>query len=363
MKSSALLGLWCLLCAYSVAAQGPYKLALPGYHFEFPRDYFNHPEFQTEWWYYTGNVTASDGHHFGFELTFFRVGVNPQSSGHTWDLHDLYLAHLALSDLDGKRFYHLERVNRAGPGIAGVDARDQRIWNGNWQVTWRGDDQLLDCVDLQFSFSLSLHPQKPPIIHGQDGVSQKAEGPGHASYYFSLTRLQTQGTVQLQGKTFAVSGLAWMDHEFFTNQLAHDQIGWDWFSLQLSDNTELMLYRLRRAGGSIDPYSSGTYIDATGHCIHLREQDFSLDPENNAWRSDVTGALYPLHWRISVPTLELALQATTPLNSQELSGQSQLIPNYWEGAIQLNGTRARASVTGVGYLEMTGYDRAVQLAH
>jgi len=360
----ALFGLFCLLCACGVAAQNPsYKLALPGYHYEFPRDYFNHPEFQTEWWYYTGNMTASDGRHFGFELTFFRVGLNPQSGDQTWDLHDVYLAHLALSDLDGKRFYHVERVNRAGPGIAGIDAHDQRIWNGNWRVTWRGDDQLLESVDPHFSFSLTLRPAKPPVIHGQDGVSQKADRPGHASYYFSLTRLQTRGTVQLEGQTFSVSGLAWMDHEFFTNQLAHDQVGWDWFSLQLSDNTELMLYRLRRADGSIDPYSSGTYIDATGRSVHLCWQDFSLDPENNTWRSNVTGAVYPVHWRISVPMLELALEATTPLHSQELAGHSQLIPNYWEGSIQLNGHGAKSSLTGVGYLEMTGYDRPVQLAH
>ena len=245
MKSSALA--WLLLIAAVYPAVALYKVALPGYHYEFPRDYFNHPEFQTEWWYYTGNLTASDGHRFGFELTFFREGVgrDPQTQG-TWDIRDLYLAHLALSDLDGNAFYHRERTNRAGPGIAGIDESRKLIWNGNWKVTWKGTDQELEAMDEQFSLSLNLHSEKPPVIHGENGVSQKAEGPGHASHYISLTRLQTGGALQLNGKSYTVSGVAWMDHEFFTHQLEPDQIGWDWFSVLLNDNSELMLFGIRR---------------------------------------------------------------------------------------------------------------------
>ena len=344
------------------AAQNPYKLALPGYRYEFPRDNFNHPEFQTEWWYYTGNLTASDGHRFGFELTFFRQGVSRDASHpETWDLRDVYLAHLALSDLDGKNFYHKERTNRAGPGIAGVDAKAGRIWNGNWNVTWHGEDQTLQGVEEKFAFTLNLHPEKPPVIQGGNGVSQKSAGAGHASHYISMTRLKTSGKVQLNGKSYEVAGVSWMDHEFFTHQLNQDQVGWDWFSVQLADNTELMFYRMRSKDGSVDPYSSGTYVDASGRATHLHLEDFELKPVGETWKSPVTGAVYPVHWRIAVPKLELVLDLSTPLESQELAGHSDVIPSYWEGAVGLNGTRGKTELRGVGYLEMTGYDRAVEL--
>jgi predicted secreted hydrolase len=362
MKSSSAIRKIAVLaiCAFTLAAQTPYKIAAPGYRYEFPRDYFNHPEFQTEWWYYTGNLTATDGHRFGFELTFFRQGINRESgNGGTWDVRDLYLAHLALSDLDGHVFYHVERTNRAGPGIAGADQHQGRIWNGNWKITWNKDDQTLEAIAEQFSLDLALHSQKPPVIHGENGVSQKSESPGHASHYISLTRLQTTGIVVLHGTPYAISGFSWMDHEFFTQQLEKDQVGWDWFSLQLDDDTELMLFRIRRKDSSIDPYFAGTYIDSGGHSTHLSKQDFSLVPEDESWKSSITGAVYPIRWRIAVPKLKIDLEATTLLKSQELSGKSQLIPNYWEGAIDLKGHRDGAVVTGAGYLEMTGYDRAL----
>ena len=361
MKSSALLCAALLLCFQPAAAQ--YQSALPGYRYEFPRDHFNHPDFQTEWWYYTGNLTASDGHHFGFELTFFRQAVrrDPVSQS-AWDIRDLYLAHLALSDLDDGVFYHAERTNRAGPGIAGADQSALRIWNGNWQIIWNGSDQMLSAVDDHFSLALKVHPEKPPVINGENGVSQKAEGPGHASHYISLTRLNTSGSIALNGKTYQVSGLSWMDHEFFTNQLDANQAGWDWFSLQLADNTELMLFQLRRKDGSIDSFSAGTFVDAQGKSQHLAHTDFTLTPLSDSWKSPVTFATYPVRWRITVPKLGIELEAGTALKSQELTGQSRWLLNYWEGAISVSGHNESSPLKGVGYLEMTGYDRPVVLA-
>src|ERR1700760_2887039 len=254
-----------LLVTFATCAQSDsqYVLALPGYRYDFPRDHFDHPEYQTEWWYYTGNVASQDGRHFGFELTFFRQGVDRGAAKKgAWNVHDLYLAHLALSDLDGGHFYHAERTNRAGPGIAGVSATDGRIWNGNWWVNWDGDGQSLYAVDPRFELKLSVSSEKPPVIQGENGVSQKGAGAGHASHYISLTHLETTGTIALDGKSFKVIGLSWMDHEFFTHQLESGQIGWDWFSVQLADNTELMLYRIRRKDGSVDPFSAGTFVDA-----------------------------------------------------------------------------------------------------
>jgi predicted secreted hydrolase len=358
MKNSVVLVALLVVAALPACAQ--YKTALPGYRYEFPRDHFSHPEFQTEWWYYTGNLTAADGHRFGFELTFFRQGVSRDvSKTATWEVKDVYLAHLALSDLDGGQFYHAERTNRAGPQIAGVSETTRHIWNGNWSTEWKGDTQQLRAVDERFALELLLRSDKLPVIHGENGVSQKAEGLGHASHYISFTRLHTTGTVRLLGKNFQVTGFAWMDHEFFTQQLSSEQTGWDWFSIQLEDNTELMLFELRRKDGSIDPFSAGTYVDAQGRAAHLRAADFSLKATGSSWTSEVTGATYPIQWSISVPGLDLELAVSTRLKAQELSSSNKFSPSYWEGAVQLQGRRNGSAMRGVGYLEMTGYDRPV----
>jgi predicted secreted hydrolase len=340
-----------------------YRTAVPGYRFEFPRDYFDHPDFQTEWWYYTGNLKSANGHRYGFELAFFRQAVSRDpAQAATWDLKDIYLTHLALSDLDGQRSYHTERTNRAGPGIAGVSAASARIWNGNWQIQWEGPDQKLQAIEKLYQLHLTLHPEKPPVIHGENGVSQKSQGAGHASYYISLTRLAASGKLELNGETIEVSGLAWMDHEFFTHQLESSQIGWDWLSLQLEDNTELMLFRLRRKDGSLDPFSAGTYVDAQGKSTHLRANDFILQPLAKSWTSPLTHATYPIAWKIVVPKLEIDLEAHTSLAAQELAEEKKIAPSYWEGSIHLEGRRGKLPLGGVGYLEMTGYDHPVKLA-
>ena len=360
MKSRRLLFLF--LFSWLPGALAQYKTTMPGYKYEFPRDHFNHEDFQTEWWYTTGNLTAADGHKYGFELTFFRQGVDREpSETKPWDIQDLYLAHLALSDLDGGKFYHAERTNRAGPGFAGADESQKRIWNGNWEIRWSGKEEILKVVDEKFSLSFSLRSEKPPVIHGINGVSQKAAGLGHASHYISFTRLQTEGTIQMAGKSIQVRGSAWMDHEFFTHSMGEEQVGWDWMSVQLEDNTELMLYQFRRKDGSTDPFSAGTYVDAQGKSLHLASADFRLSPTGETWTSEVTGAKYPVAWSMEIPKLGLKLVAATRLKSQELAGGSKIAPSYWEGAIAIEGTHESASIRGVGYLEMTGYARPMEI--
>jgi predicted secreted hydrolase len=354
--------LFWFLFAWLPGLQAQYKTALPGYRYEFPRDNFNHEDFQTEWWYTTGNLIAADGRHFGFELTFFRQGVDREpGKKETWDIQDLYLAHLALSDLDGGTFYHAERTNRAGPGLAGIDGQQKRIWNGNWEIRWNGEGEILNVVDEKFSLAFSLRSEKAPVIHGANGVSQKAAGVGQASHYISFTRLLTKGTINLGGKPVEVRGTSWMDHEFFTNAMGADQPGWDWLSIQLEDNTELMLYQFRRKDGAADLFSSGTYVDAQGKSTHLTMEDFRLVPTGEIWASGVTGANYPVAWSMEIPKLGLKLKATTRLKSQELAGGSKIVPSYWEGAIAFEGTRGGAGVRGVGYLEMTGYGRPFEI--
>jgi len=368
MKSR--LAAFCLLAvALSLAApggapaDGPYRLALPGYRFEFPRDHFDHPEFQTEWWYYTGNLRATSGRRFGFELTFFRQAVSREArpDPSPWTVRDVYLAHFAVSDVDGQAFRHDERINRAGPGIAGASADARRVWNGNWEVRWEAGRQHLQAIADGFTLRLSLDSLKPPVVHGREGVSQKAAGPGRASHYISLTRLKAAGSLELAGTRHDVEGTAWMDHEFFTHQLDEGQTGWDWFSLQLEDGTELMLFQLRRRDGSVDPFSAGTFIDREGRARHLRADAFDVQPAGRRWRSAQTGADYPVNWRISVPAFAVRLDVVTPLDRQEIVTRSQVSPNYWEGAIDVRGQRGGAPIRGVGYLEMTGYDRAVRL--
>jgi predicted secreted hydrolase len=371
-----------LLLLTTCATAQDYKIAEPGYTFAFPRDYFNHPDYQTEWWYYTGNVKSADGHLFGYELTFFRQGVSRAESSQPWFVHDLWMAHIALSDINGKRFYNEERLNRTGPGLAGVDAQTGMIWNGNWKAHIAELEPVTDLssrpkrsvverfavqrnspghTNLQgiadkFSLAFDLESVKQPVIQGQNGASQKAEGTGHASHYFSLTRLLTTGSINLDGKTYQVEGTSWMDHEFFTGSMATNESGWDWLSIQLQDGADLMLYRLRHNDGSIDPNSSGSYVDQTGRSQFLSSTDFAMNPATtptDLWTSPATKATYPLRWHLSIPRLKLELDVTTPIRNQELTGKFGT--TYWEGAIDLAGARDQSPVGGVGYLEMVGY--------
>lgn len=346
-----------LVLAVAIQTLGQeYKLALPGYHFEFPRDHFDHADYATEWWYYTGNLRAADGHRFGFELTFFRQAVDRGTDSSPWSIRDLYMAHLALSDVSGGRFYSSERINRAGPGVAGVHAETGLIWNGNWQMKIGESAHKLRGISANFALDLSLSPTKPPVIHGTDGVSQKTEGVGHASHYVSFTRMKTTGTIELDGVAFRVEGASWMDHEFFSDSTNANESGWDWLSLQLNDNTELMLYRMRHKDGSGDPYSSGTYVDAQGKTLHLSSRDFTMTPAGPRWMSGQSGGDYPIGWQVDVPGLDLHLAISTPLKNQELV--SRFGPTYWEGAIDAIGQRGGSVVHGEGYLEMTGYARS-----
>ncbi len=342
-----------LILFLAAPALAQYRVAVPGYRFEFPRDYFNHPQFQTEWWYYTGNLRTPAGRSFGFELTFFRLGLSyRQHAVSLWSVQNAYMAHLALTDLRGHQFLYQERLNRAGPGIAGSDFG--HVWNGNWSVEWQGNDQQLSAIASNFELHLHMHPLKPPVINGKNGVSQKAPGRGNASYYISLPLIATTGTITLAHKLYPVSGTAWMDHEFFTEPSFGSIVGWDWFCLQLDNKAEFMFYRLRLKQRGISPYSSGTVIAPDGRSRSLEAHDFNLTP-GASWMSLRTRARYPVAWRIDVPSLNLRLEVTTPLNRQELVSENTFSPTYWEGTIRAKGTEAGKDVKGVGYLEMTGY--------
>lgn len=342
-----------------------------GYTYQFPRDHFSHPAYQTEWWYYTGNLRAPDGHRFGFELTFFRQASDlaadvAESEPPVWRPDQLYLAHLALSDIDGHSFYSTERLNRAGPGLAGASEKENRYWNGNWQVRWtapgRSSEQQLEAVCDRFSLRLTLQPLKPPVIQGQNGISRKGPAAGEASHYISFTRIAARGRLEQKGvAAIAVNGLAWMDHEFFTEPASTDLSGWDWFAIQLDSGEELMIYELRNKAGRPTAYSSGSYIDRGGEAHFLPATAFTLQP-GEQWQSRRTKARYPVSWSISVPSLSLTLEQRTDLPDQELVAKQADGPSYWEGAVSYRGSLRNRPVAGVGYLEMTGYGEPIKLS-
>jgi predicted secreted hydrolase len=340
-------------------ADTSFRLAEEGYRYEFPRDHGAHEAFRTEWWYYTGHLETAEGRRFGFELTLFRRGIPPdqvETHPSRWSVDQLYLAHLAVTDVTGRRFHFQDRISRAGLGKAGADATHLHVWLDQWKAAaseHTGQHRLEAKAD-GVALSLSLDPAKPPVMHGERGISKKGADQGQASHYYSFTRLTTAGTLTIGTETYRVTGTSWMDHEFGSADLSADLVGWDWFSIQLADNRELMIYRLRRADGSSAPASSGTLVFADGHTQHLSASDFELTPLNT-WTSPTSKATYPSQWRVTIPSLNLSLQLTPLLADQELRTSRSTLITYWEGAVDVTGTERNQPVRGQGYIELTGY--------
>jgi predicted secreted hydrolase len=342
-----------------VRAEGPLPLV-------FPEDHGPHPDYQTEWWYFTGNLKAEDGRHFGYQLTFFRRALVPPGlraeRSSEWAADQAYMAHFALTDVAGERYQAFERFSRGAVGLAGAQASPFRVWLEDWSVaevepgTVRLRAAQKDAGTRHpVVVDLLLTDRKGLVLQGDQGYSVKGPQPGNASYYYSMTRLATAGTVEAEGTTFAVEGLSWMDHEFSTSGLAADQVGWDWFSLQLDDGSELMLFELRKEDGTVDAFSSGTFIASDGSTRRFSRDDFEIRVEDT-WDSPRTGATYPAAWRIEVPSLELVLRIAPHLADQELDVSYA----YWEGAVRVEGQRAASIVRGDGYVEMTGYAGSMQ---
>ena len=336
-----------------------FERALPGRTFSFPRDHYSHPQFQTEWWYYTGHVRSRDGKSFGYQLTFFRTGLRRDRSGHSkWTLKSLYFAHFALTDEDEKTFTFREKINRGALGQAGAATERLHIWVEDWTLKGDGADHLLEARDPSMTIRFRLTPLKPPVINGINGVSKKAEGEGYASHYYSITRMKTRGEMTIKGKALTVEGISWMDHEFGSNQLQSYQVGWDWFSIQMENNTELMLYVIRHRDGKPDPYSSGTLTYPDGTSRHVRLEEFDIQVLET-WRSRKTRARYPARWRIRVPRWNIDLKVTPTVADQELTTRESTRVTYWEGSVRINGRYEGRPISGVGYVELTGYAKAL----
>ncbi|MDA0839717.1 MAG: carotenoid 1,2-hydratase [Planctomycetota bacterium] len=341
-----------------------YQLALPGHTFEFPQDHRSHDDFRTEWWYFTGHLGSED-RRFGYELTFFRMGLRDKVSADNpskWTVKDLYFGHFALTDIAQQRFHYFERRGRSGVGTAGIIQEPLKIWIGNWQMNGRfpADESslkhefVLRASGKDIEIELELVALKPPVIQGQDGVSQKSEGRGQASHYYSLTRLETKGKLVTSGKHLEVKGTSWMDHEYGSNQMSREQVGWDWFSLQFDDDTELMLYRMRRKDGRADLFSSGTFVKADGSKTHLGHKDFVIE-STGEWVSPHSKGTYPSGWKLKVKSLELEISVKPVLKDQELITRESTQTTYWEGAVSVDVKKKGKGIKGQGYVELTGY--------
>lgn len=347
-----------LLLSMSVPAWArEFKLALPGYSFRFPMDHASHNQYKTEWWYYTGHLDGEDGTKYGYELTFFRSGTDvPRPIQRSpWSVDDIYLAHFAVTDLNAQRFFYTERLNRSGVGFAGADQKNYYVWNSNWRAAITHSEQhKLVAADGDYKIDLTLTSEKPPVLHGNNGHSQKASCTGCASYYYSLTRMRAEGTLTRGGKPIKVSGITWMDHEFGSNQLTAEQVGWDWFSLQLNDGTELMLYVMRRRDGTLDENSSGTYVMADGSARHLALKDYAVK-STGTWKSSVSKATYPMGWHVEIPALGASFDIKPQMENQELARRSDTDVTYWEGTCTVSGNIEGRPIVGQAYVEMTGY--------
>jgi predicted secreted hydrolase len=333
-----------------------FEQALTPREFVFPRDHGPHPDFAHEWWYVTGHLAAPTGERFGFELTMFRIALaHPAAAAprdaSAWHAREMYVAHFAVTDIDRGRFRSQERFARAALGLAGAESNPLKVWVDDWSLGAADGVWQIRAAAQGYALDVRMTADVPPVLNGDRGLSQKSSDPRDASYYYSIARLAVHGELVRDGKTLQVAGSAWLDREWGSGGLGADEAGWDWFALQLSDGSELMFYSLRRRDGRREPHSAGTWVSADGSARALASADVAIDVQGY-WTSP-RGGRYPARWRVQVPSLGLAVDLRPVLPDQELDGR----PRYWEGAVDVTGTKNGSKVSGQGYVELVGYAR------
>lgn len=336
-----------------------FSLPQSGHAFSFPRDHGSHNDFKIEWWYITGHLFGDDGRRFGFQATFFRsagLATNSTQANPTFGTDKLFLAHMALLDVKTGKFIHQQRLNRDGWDAFSA-TNELNVRNGNWSL--RMTDTNRETMALRGSFGgdaaleLELQPRKNLVVFGQNSVSRKAADPTAASYYLTFPRLAATGAVKINSQTNRVSGEAWMDHEISSSQLGDGQAGWDWCCLQFKDGREIMAYRMRRADGSQDEFSTLAWVATNGVITHLPSAEFKMETVET-WKSPVTGAMYP----VSIKLKTRDPQSGQPVNflleplaeNQELAGGGIA---YWEGGCRIRNDAGKE--IGSAFLELTGY--------
>ncbi len=319
----------------------------------FPTDLGPHPNYRTEWWYYTGNLQTAAGRDFGFQLTFFRRALTAEetAAANDWQTRQVYMAHFTVSDVADEAFYPAERFSRGAAGLAGAQAEPYEVWLENWFAREQPDGRVrLFAESEDVMLDLVLSQTMDPVLHGAGGLSQKGPETGNASYYYSFVQQPAVGTIRVGEAVYDVTGRAWKDHEWSTRALSGDAIGWDWFSLQLDNGGALMFFQGRNRFGGLEPFSAGTYVAPNGSITPLELGDWSLTVQDT-WPSPATGIEYPVAWEIAIPQLDLALSGRALMPNQELI----VSYTYWEGAVRYTGSLAGEPLTANGYVEMTGY--------
>jgi predicted secreted hydrolase len=340
-----------------VATDGDsFEHALTVREFVFPRDHGAHPAFAHEWWYLTGHLGAASGERFGFELTFFRVGLARAASSAApeashWRAQQMYIAHFAVSDIDRGRFRFQERYARDALGLAGAETDALRVWMDDWSLGDAGGTWRVRAAARGYALDAQMTPEVGPVLNGEKGLSQKSSSPSDASYYYSMPRLAIRGRLVRDGQSLDVSGHAWLDREWGSGGLGADEAGWDWFALQFADGSELMFYSLRRRDGRQERHSAGTWVGRDGAVRSLASEDVRIGVQSY-WTSP-RGGRYPARWRVEVPELALAVDLRPALADQELDGP----PRYWEGAVEVSGRQGSGAMSGRGYVELVGYAR------
>ena len=326
--------------------------------FTFPEDHGPHPGFKTEWWYFTGSLTTKDNKKFGYQFTIFRSALSKTETARNseWNSNQIYMSHFAVTDISDNEFFFEERFSREGNKLAGAQSAPFKVWLEDWQISETGDGESFGLPDLNIKakndkaeINFKLKSVKPAVLQGDSGLSQKGNQTGNASYYYSYTRLKTEGKIILDGKEFEVSGYSWMDREWSTSALSEDQKGWDWFALQLDDSTELMYYQMRKNDGSPDIFSKGILIEKDGTSRAVKKEDLVLEVTDN-WTGP-SGEKYPSGWRMKIPSMNIDLKITPSVKDQLMNVSIR----YWEGSVMIEGTKNNSKVSGRGYAELTGY--------
>jgi len=344
--------------AMGETSENDFSKAIEPKKFVFPDDHSSHPDFRTEWWYFTGNLTSTDNKKFGYQFTIFRTAQskNKNDRNSDWNSNQIYMAHFALTDINNNKFYFDERFSREGNQLAGARINPFRVWLEDWQIKQVDNNFNFGLPTLNVAaktenskINLTLEAIKPLVLQGDKGLSQKGSQLGNASYYYSYTKLKTSGKIILDGKEFKVTGFSWMDREWSTSSLSKDQKGWDWLSLQLDNNTEIMYYQMRKNDGSPDIFSKGVIVNQNGLSETIKKEDVLLNITDN-WKAP-DGTTYPSGWKLQIPLKNIDLKITPAIKDQLLDVSIK----YWEGSVKIEGTNNGKPVNGRGYVELTGY--------
>jgi predicted secreted hydrolase len=344
--------------AMSDDVDGNFEKAIVKRKFIFPEDHGPHPGFRTEWWYFTGNLTSEDNKLFGYQFTIFRTALSKDSNEgkSEWSSNQIYMAHFAVTDISENEFYYDERFSRNGNELAGAQTDPLKVWLEDWQINQISDNAVFELPKLNIKarsdkaeIDFDVESVKPLVLQGDSGLSQKGKREGNASYYYSYTKLKTEGKIKIGGKEFTVNGYSWMDREWSTSALSDDQKGWDWFALQLDDSTEIMYYQMRKNDGSPDIFSKGTIIDDNGSVRTVNKEDVTLEV-TEYWDSP-EGEKYPSGWMLKIPSENIELRLTPAVKEQLMN----VSVRYWEGAVKIEGMKNGSEIKGRGYVELTGY--------